>query len=190
MSGDITDSHAGRCRHHDFSRKGVAEARPASSHGAGNRAVSAKALFLLPPPALNLLFETAQASSRFRAAALRQPVAPGGAGLRHILGRSTSSRLACGDRLTAAVFRAREFPPVTSACTAPKPRPKPFGLAPASLRARRLRKAGSTQSGGKGMAAETNADTNTAGRRPAPQRLTQKQDESESNHHPIKGETP
>lgn len=40
------------------------------------------------------------------------------------------------------------------------------------------------------MAAETIADTNTAGLRPAPQRLTQKQVETESNHHPIKGETP
>jgi hypothetical protein len=95
-----------------------------------------------------------------------------------------------GDCLAAAVFRTREFPPVTPACTAPKPHPKPCGRTSASLKARRLRIAGSTQTGGKGMAAKTNADTNTAELRPAPQRLTQKQVETQSSHPASKGATP
>jgi hypothetical protein len=102
-------------------------------NGADSRAVSVKAVSTAATW-LNLLFGAAQASVRFHAAAGRQPVAPSGAAFAAYPQSLRSLRYST----TAKPRLSRQL------ATPPKPRVKPFGRAPSSLKARRLRKAGST----------------------------------------------
>ena len=102
-------------------------------NGADSRAVSVKTVSTAVTW-LNLLFGAAQASVRFHAAAGRQPVAPSGAAFAAYPQSLRSLRYST----TAKPRLSRQL------ATPPKPRVKPFGRAPSSLKARRLRKAGST----------------------------------------------
>lgn len=101
--------------------------------GADSRAVSVKAVSA-SASWLNLLLGAAQASGRFHAAEGRQPVAPGGAAFAAYPQSLRSLRYST----TAKPRLSRQL------ATPPKPRMKPFGRAPSSLKARRLREAGST----------------------------------------------
>ena len=135
-----------------------------SLNGADSRAVPVKTLFVLPRPG-RICFS--------------EPPRPPGAFVRR--GSSNPSRQAArayGISSVAAlpaVFRAHETPPVMPACTAPKPRPKPCGRAPSSLKARRLRKADSFTQEGKPWQLKSSLTPTPQGSAPHPGGLTKKQ---------------
>lgn len=159
-------------------------------HGAVNRAVSAKAPFLLPPPALNLLFGATQGGQAFSCGGAQATRRARQRGLAAYPRPFASERLA-----VATALQLRYSAPANSRLSRPlAPHRNPTRI-PAGARLPASRRGGSEKQvqlrqEEKAWQQKPTQTRTTAGLRPAPQRPTLKQVETQSNHPASKGETP